>query len=94
MAGHALNALLLHNPSLTTLNLSWNAISSCFTCRTLTKLDLSWNAFGQPEALRALALALSDKEREREGRHGHGEQASISQTGDAAPEAALIDLRF
>jgi len=65
---------------------------SCFPCRTLTKLDLSWNAFGRPEALKALALALSGKEREREGRHGHGEQASISRTGKAAPEAALIEL--
>jgi hypothetical protein len=34
MAGYALNALHLHNPSLTTLNKSWNAMSER-TCELL-----------------------------------------------------------
>ena len=75
-AGTALQRLLACNSSLTSLNLSWNALSEksgesvalgLQANSALTTLNLSWNSFGRPAAIKPLALALSGK---REGGAG------------------------
>jgi len=69
-AGVSLKRLLLANTALTTLNLSWNALTAS-TCSlvaqglakncALTSLDLSWNSFGRSPAIKPLSFALSGK---------------------------------
>jgi len=69
-AGVSLKRLLLANTALTTLNLSWNALTAS-TCSlvaqglakncVLTSLDLSWNSFGRSPAIKPLSFALSGK---------------------------------